>query len=506
MARRKTTRLPFCFIVLAVLLTGGLKSRLAFGDERPATVLLITDESLAEAWQCFSDWKTRCGKPTKIVTVQSIDNEYDGEDMQAKIRDCVQRHVAYHGTRWVVLGGDSAPDGGGRVPDRDTPHPRYGYHDIPTDLYYISPTDWDADEDGIYGEWKDDAESICYTGVACIGRIPLRTPDDVKAYTDKVIAYESRYPTDAFAENFLYICTMAAANYKSDMVWDNRLGPAWDTGQCSRFFCDSTPWDEETPGDYDLTPDHWVEQLNRGAFSKLHMHGHGILPRWAMEGRSSIDASTVRQLENDGAYPIITTVSCFTGHYDAEQDPCIAETMLRAPDRGAIVMCAPSRPGVPIFHGGGGDPHDGETQDGTTRTFTSFWVFGLEQGLTTGEAWAAAKADMAEDAKKERGFHWCQCELNLLGDPTLDMRPTTAFDLEVIAPDTISAGEQRIRVQTGRAGMTVCLWKGQEVYVIATADDDGVAVLDAAPETAGDLLITVYSANANVWTGAIRVD
>jgi hypothetical protein len=32
------------------------------GKSRPATLLLITDQSLAEAWAPFAEWKTRLGK------------------------------------------------------------------------------------------------------------------------------------------------------------------------------------------------------------------------------------------------------------------------------------------------------------------------------------------------------------------------------------------------------------------------------------------------------------
>ena len=46
---------------------------LAADRQRPATVLLITDRSLAEAWRPLADWKTRAGKATEIVTVQDIE-------------------------------------------------------------------------------------------------------------------------------------------------------------------------------------------------------------------------------------------------------------------------------------------------------------------------------------------------------------------------------------------------------------------------------------------------
>ncbi|MHC5011797.1 MAG: C25 family cysteine peptidase [Planctomycetota bacterium] len=473
-----------------------------------AKVLLITADGLAGAWEPFAAWKTRCGKRTKIVTVGEIEAGYEGDDLQQKIRACVLDHVASDATRWIVLGGDSAPDGGGLVPDRDTSHRLFGrmaFADIPTDLYYVSATDWDANDDGIYGQWDHDRDAIEYTGRAVVGRIPVRTAEDVAAYTEKVIAYESRYPQDTFATRFLYTCSVAMANYKADMVWDEHLSAAWEVGECFRFFTNVTPWDEDEPGDYDLSPDHWRERLNAGTAGKMHMHGHGLLPGWILEHHEMVTAETVAALENEDAYPVLTTVSCFTGHFDAEDDPSIAEAMIRKPRGGAVLVVAPSRPGVPIFHDWGGDPRDGNTQDGTTRTLTSFWRHGLSRDLTAGEAMAAAREEMTPDAEASEGFHWCQCEIVLLGDPTLDLRARVPVRPEVGAPRAIARGASTVSIETGLPGVTICLWKGDEVYEVATADDTGRAEIDVAPTTGGDMRLTVCGPSVNTYTGIITV-
>ncbi|MDX1565570.1 MAG: C25 family cysteine peptidase, partial [Phycisphaeraceae bacterium] len=227
------------FVCLSVLLllwsTGG-----AGAAERPATVLLITSEKLAQAWQPLADWKTRQGKATRILTVEEIRKAYKGADVQQKIRAAVLDHVDEHGTRWVVLGGDSQPNGGGLVPDRDTPHRvmggRLAYDDVPTDLYYISPKNWDANGDGIYGQWPQDRDAIAYThpmGVA-IGRIPVRTAGDVAAYTRKIVAYESRYPEKNFARKLIYTNTVNASEPKVRRSWDDYISPSWSDGSVLR--------------------------------------------------------------------------------------------------------------------------------------------------------------------------------------------------------------------------------------------------------------------------------
>jgi hypothetical protein len=475
----------------------------------PATVLLITSDELADAWSGYRDWKTRLGKATKVVTVSAISERYEGKDVQAKIRACVRAHVDGQGTRWVVLGGDSLPGGQGIVPDRDTRHSIHGgrirYADIPTDLYYVTKGDWDVNKDGVYGDWTHDVKGIDYAPIAAIGRIPVRTAADVAAFTAKVIAYETRYPKTDFAKRMLYTNAVPMANYKADMLWDRYLAPAWDGGSCQKFFANASPWDAQRPGDYDLSPKNWAARINMQTAGKMHMHGHGFLPGWVLERHQSANAGTVAQLKNEDAYLIMTTVSCFTGQFDAVKDPSITESMLRQPKGGAVAIVTCAREGVPVFQGRPSDPRDGKTQDGTTRLLTRFWMHGLGEGLTTGEALAKAKADLAKDAKTTAGFHWVLSEINLLGDPTLDMRAQDPISPSVKAPKALALGSKTVKVKTDAPGLTVCLYKAGDVFAVQTTDSNGHATFEIETRTAGDLLLTVSGPSVNAVTRTIAI-
>jgi hypothetical protein len=499
---RKAT---FFILVLGCVGVAGGKPTSA----RPATVLLITDDALTTAWKPFAEWKTRLGKSTKTVTVQEIEETYGGRDIQEKIRACCLEHVRHHATRWVVLGGDSLPNGKGLVPDRDTVHRAHKrYRDIPTDLYYISEKDWDANGDGVYGDWSHDRDAIAYTNAcACIGRIPVRRPTDVDAYTRKVIVYESAYPEEGFARNMVYTCPERSA-YPKLGTSRQTLETHWKAGKIESFFAARTPWDGDAAGDYDLTPAHWIAMINKRSTSKLHVHGHGFLPVWILEKRTRLGLEHVDQLTNRGAYFAMTTVSCFTGQYDAKQDPSITEAMLRAPEKGAVVIVAPSREGVPVFHDPSRDFQLMVTEgkmDGTTETMTLFWKHALTRNLTAGEALRAAKAELANDAKRTAGYHFVQCELNLLGDPTLDLRAGDPTTPTLVVPDSIQVGKQKIQVATGAPGSTVCFWKGDEVYEVMRADARGKARAHVECETAGTLTVSVSGATLNAVTAEITV-
>ena len=211
-----------------------LKNGLSLVEGR-ADVLLITSEELKESWNKFAQWKTKTGKPTKIITVDEIEQHFEGDDIQAKIRQCCLQHIKKQNTEWVILGGDSHGTKGGQVPDRDTHHKEfYKYKNIPTDIYYISKGDWDANDDGIYGQFSEDLDAVDYTHPdASIGRIPVRTAEDVAAYTQKVIKYETEYPKDHFATSMIYTCAEKHANPKLISSKD-AVQEAWSKDETER--------------------------------------------------------------------------------------------------------------------------------------------------------------------------------------------------------------------------------------------------------------------------------
>ena len=421
------------FLLLTSILSSGTVT-LANDD-----ILLITSNNLKEAWQPYADWRAETNKNVKIITTDEIAKLYTGPDIQEKIRLCVREHIDTKNTTSIILGGDSLPQSknekttpknAGIIPDRDTIHINmWGKKvDIPTDIYYISPTNWDADNDGIYGEFKDDHQAITYPdGTIGIGRIPVRTAEDIKAYTNKVISYESDYPSGDFGSSFAYTCTVPEAIPKLLTSWEEHISLAMPDAKLNRYFTPKAPWADHVLGKEAPSSNTFTKIINSKSVGKLHLHGHGLQHCWVLDKHQEFTAKQVAKLNNKNAYPIITTVSCLTGYFDATKDPCIAESMLRTPNAGAIAVVAPSREGKPHFM----NPqiefaqmaHWGK-MDGTTETMTSFWEHGVGKNLTTGHSLMYTKAMLADRAKASPNFHMCACEINLLGDPTLRVNPS----------------------------------------------------------------------------------
>lgn len=388
-------------------------------------VLLISPPSLKEAWVEYAKLRGGQGTPMKVVVTDEIAKGYKEGDLQNKIRLCAREHIDKHGVDTVILGGDSTPDGG-LIPDRDTFHQNmWGKdEDIPTDIYFISATSWDADGDGIYGEFKEDRKAISYPdGTVAVGRIPVRTAADVKAYGEKVSAHLKGEAIDELAMT----CEVRGAYAKVMKSGKKWIPEAWPKGKVSFFFNDMTSWDGEGErGSFDLSPKNLSAKFSEGKINKWHLHGHGLVDQWQLENREIFTYKHVKALTNKERPLVMTTVSCFTGHFDAKKDPCITEAMIRQPEGGAVLIVAPCREGKPHFH----DPkkdfplmtREGKL-DGTTQTMTSFWVAALgDKKARAGHALAISKAGLANDARKSATYHQGICELNLLGDPSLPVR------------------------------------------------------------------------------------
>ena len=130
----------------------------------------------------------------------------------------------------------------------------------------------------------------------------------------------------------------------------------------------------------------------------------------------------------------------------------------------------------------------------------------LGKAESTGHALMKAKAEMIADARKTANYHLCICELNLLGDPTLDMRAAVPRSPKLQLPASIAAEDNEpIHIKTDAPGCTICAWKRDEVYVVARADKQGNASIKFAAKSPGKLTLTVSGPNLNTVTKTISV-
>lgn len=174
------------------------------GNNSSVDYLIITSEALkgdekmgdteATGFQALADYRaTEAGGSyrTQVITTEYIAENYEGDDIQMKIRNCINDYYTNHHLTYVVLGGDDSV-----VPDRDAfaAAPSGGEDNtierhMPTDLYYSDLT----------GTWKTDGyrdfglveANVDMSPEVIVGRIPVRTAEQTSCYIAKVMAFEA---------------------------------------------------------------------------------------------------------------------------------------------------------------------------------------------------------------------------------------------------------------------------------------------------------------------------
>jgi len=159
-------------------------------DRESYDYVIITTSDLFDAINSsnFLGWKKSLGYNVKIVFISDeLVTSQQGVDLAERIRNFLRNYYLPWGIKYVLLVGDYKT-----IPMRYCiPDPEAG--EIPTDYYYADlsfpDTDsWDLDDDGIYGEYGEDAPD--FLADVYVGRIPTSDPDRIIYTLNKIVAFE----------------------------------------------------------------------------------------------------------------------------------------------------------------------------------------------------------------------------------------------------------------------------------------------------------------------------
>jgi hypothetical protein len=180
--------------------------------------LIVTTDALKDAFLPLKAWKIQKGVTTEIITLSEIyaNANYSAPTNQLRIKKCLQDYYVNRGLKWVLLGGDNTV-----VPVQICTmdgRPRYDiFGEIPTDLFYAcfdQTFNWDYNGNGIIGE-KSDLLLDLFPEIN-IARLPIRTTEHVRAFLQKLLAYEKNPPISN------HINKLLLAGLLLDSIWDNK--------------------------------------------------------------------------------------------------------------------------------------------------------------------------------------------------------------------------------------------------------------------------------------------
>ena len=416
------------------------------GDEYD--ILLITNEALLPYFSEYVEFKDSTGFLVKTITIEEIYSEYMGDDEQEKIRNCIIDYYIEHGISYVILGGDSVPNN----PSQDIiPHRgfyvnlwgSYIEYDIPADMYYAClDGTWNDDGDDKWGEPSED-DLYCEVG---IGRLAVDSSDEIQDFVNKLILYQNN-PVVEDIEKALMV---------GEKLWDDPYpqgtyaGPYKDEvaegssnyGYTTEGISDNFEVDTLYEIDYIWPASVIFDYFNNGGINLLNHLGHSST-NYNMKMYSS--QVNTANFQNDGitrGFVIGYSQGCYAGSFDNRNsggsysgDDCFAEKITTL-ETGEVAFIANSRYGW-----GSIGSTNGASQYFDRQFFDA--IFG-EDITIIGDVNGDSKEDNIAYINGEDVIRWCAYELNLFGDPTMDIWTEQPVEINVDYPEYVGIGEDMI--------------------------------------------------------------
>jgi len=453
-------------------------------DGEQYSYLIITSNDLVPAFEPLARWKNRKGLRTTIVTTETIYNTFSGVDRQEKIRNYIRYRWQTFGVEWVLLGGDYSI-----IPVRwayamDCEWGGSGDENrIPCDLYYADlDSNWDGNGNLVFGEVDDGVD--LYPDVF-VGRIPACSVTEVNGFVGKLLTYEQNPSLE----------TLQTILFTAEILWDD---PYTDSGIGKDMIEAAYLPDLFRPVIklYQSMGNESVASVKNALNNGVHFFnhdGHAGYTGMGMGGES-FNIQDADALSNSDHPFIIYSIGCWPGAFDRD---CVGEHLVLNPNGGAVAFIGNSRYGW----GSPGNPGYGYSD----RFDQQFFRFIFQENIRhIGAALAAAKAFYAAHSRWENVYRWHQYQLNLLGDPEMEIWTEKPRSL-VVAPDPVresSEGTITLLVMEGGAGKgpvqnaRVTLTTMNDDWVASSMTDySGKVIFDSSHPLPDTVKVTAVSPN-----------
>ncbi len=330
-------------------------------SQADADYVIITSAELSESLLPLDRYKTSTGYAADVVAIEDIVAAHSGRDDAEKLREYLKQFHS-RGGRYVLLAGDETV-----LPTRYAFHataaekPELSNLQI-ADLYFADLTgEWDADDDGVWGEYLDDLAD--FTPELLVGRLPFNRPDQFAAYTDKLIAYETA-PGNNNADYLNRVFFFSSDQMRDyGLEGQHALLAQGYPGHC---VIDTTNGLESPSGGAPIpdnqTAPELIEKLSQG-YGFVNILAHGRSDAFAVRtskyndwpksyfitDEPTGDHGTFAALEPNNRTAFYYSVSCNCTGFDQDNppfcytNPLIAEQLLSLPEAGAVGFIGYSR-------------------------------------------------------------------------------------------------------------------------------------------------------------------
>jgi len=454
--------------------------------------LIIAEQSKVDNWQELKNVYQNRGLITEIFTIEDIQSEQTGNDLQEKIRNFLIEQYTNSSIQYVLLAGDTnvIPHRGlyGTVNGGSTVD-----YNIPADMYYSClDGNWNNDMDDRWGE-PDEAD---LAPEFAISRFCYNNDQEINNFITKVDGYlnspvQDELTTSLFVGEYLWAGPTWGGDYMDEMIGGSSTNGHETVGVPTGWNISTLYERDGNWNTYDI-----LAEMSNGPNLINHL------------GHSSTDYNMKlysyqvndNNITNDGInenYSIIFTQGCYAGAFDAND--CITENFVSIANS-SVSMISHSRYGWGM---------QGST-DGASQFFHREFIDALfgEEIFTLGYALNDAKIDAIPFMSGNNTvMYWVCYETNIIGDAGLTVWTDTPQDMIVTHPQDIFIGSTQIEVSSNILGADVVVLLDNEIIGISNTGISGntTVVFSEPVQETTDISINVLRQNYNTYTGLISV-
>jgi uncharacterized repeat protein (TIGR01451 family) len=259
------------------------------------------------------------GQTVELVTVDQIFDAFNfGERSPFAIRDFLQHAVTHWGRKphAILLVGDASLD----------PRNYLGFGDfdfVPTRI--IETVAFKTASDDWFSDFRQNGFATIPTG-----RLPVRTVADADLVVSKIVNYEKGIGAGTWNQQALVIA-------------DQNIGDDFTTA--SNFAAANLPSFLNVTTilanglDPNVARQQIITALNNGALL-VNYEGHGSVEQWSFA--DFLDDSSASALSNGNRLPVYLMMDCLNGFFHDVFSTSLAESLLLAPNGGAVAVWASS--------------------------------------------------------------------------------------------------------------------------------------------------------------------
>lgn len=322
------------------------------GLATPNLVIITHPDFLSEAERLAAHRRAHSGLSVEVVTVQSIYNEFSsGRQDVTAIRDFI-RHLYLKNSsqlKSVLMIGRSSYDYKNRLNNNTNFVPTYESRNSLHPLETYSSDDYFGFMETDEGEWDEGIFPVNHTLDISVGRLPVKTVDELRDVVDKLIDYDTNrkkagrwrkeitfVADDGNTEDGFTIVHQQQANNLARYI--DQQHPQFDT---RRIFIGMHPKVIRASGETAPSVNDAINRTFERGTLIMNFTGHGSERVWADE--RILSDFTIPELNNT-IYPFLVTATCEFGRQDDPTQISSAEQLLLLPRAGAIGLVSTARP------------------------------------------------------------------------------------------------------------------------------------------------------------------